>query len=285
MARLTGLQLRARAVVEGFLTGLHQSPYHGFSVEFSQHRPYMPGDSLKHLDYKVLGRTGRYYIKQYQEETNLKAYILLDHSGSMGYLSGEVSKLGYGSNLAAALALLLLRQRDAVGLVTFAEQITMLMPTRSAMGWLTPLTTALEGLAPAGETKVADALMEIAERVKRRGLVVLISDLLDDQERIISGLRAIRHLGHELLVFHVLDPMELSFAFPRDARFRDLESGQILPSRPWHIRGDYQREMADFIDRYRQACSERRIDYRLFSTDTPYEIALFEFLVRRRRLV
>jgi uncharacterized protein (DUF58 family) len=285
VARLTGLQLRARAVVEGFLTGLHQSPYHGFSVEFSQHRPYMPGDSLKHLDYKVLGRTGRYYIKQYQEETNLKAYILLDHSGSMGYLSGEVSKLGYGSNLAAALALLLLRQRDAVGLVTFAEQITMLMPTRSAMGWLTPLTTALEGLAPTGETKVADALMEIAERVKRRGLVVLISDLLDDQERIISGLRAIRHLGHELLVFHVLDPMELSFAFPRDARFRDLENGQILPSRPWHIRTDYQREIVGFIDRYRQACSERRIDYRLFSTDTPYEVALFEFLVRRRRLV
>ncbi len=285
VARLTGLQLRAIAVVEGFLTGLHQSPYHGFSVEFSQHRQYMPGDSLKHLDYKVLGRTGRYYIKQYEEETNLKAYLLVDHSGSMGYGSGTVSKLDYGTSLAAALSLLLLKQRDAVGLVTFAEELTEILEPHSAMGWLGTLTTSLEKLEPSGRTSVPEALLNIAERVKRKGLVVLISDLLDEPDRVLAGMKAIRHIGHELLVFHVLDPLEISFAFPRDARFQDLETDDILPSRPWHVRAEYRREMQSFIDRYRQHCRENRIDYKLFTTDTPYEIALFEFLVRRKRLM
>ena len=245
----------------------------------------MPGDSLKHLDYRVLARTGRYYIKQYEEETNLKAHLLVDHSGSMGYGSGEVSKLDYGSLLAAALSLLLLRQRDAVGLVTFQQELTALLQPHSAMGWLTTLTSQLEKLEPSGQTNVAAALLDIAERVRRRGLVVLISDLLDDPEEIIAGMKAIRHIGHELFVFHVLDPLEISFNFPRDARFQDLETNQVLPSRPWHVRDEYRREMVKFIDKYRQACRENRIDYKLFTTDTPYEIALFEFLVRRKRLV
>ena len=285
VARLAGLQFKALAVVEGFLTGLHQSPYHGFSVEFSQHRQYMPGDTLKHLDYRVLARTGRYYIKQFEEETNLKAYLLVDHSGSMGYGSGGVTKLDYGTCLAAALALLLLKQRDAVGMVTFAEELTEIMEPHSAMGWLSTLTSGMEKLEPAGETSVPNALFDVAERVKRCGLVVLISDLMDDPDRILAGMKAIRHVGHELLVFHVLDPLEISFAFPRDARFQDLETSDIMPSRPWHIRADYRREMEAFIDRYRQHCRQNRIDYKLFTTNTPYEIALFEFLVRRKRLM
>ncbi len=285
VARLSGLQLRAMAVVEGFLTGLHQSPYHGFSVEFSQHRQYMPGDSLRHLDYKVLARTGRYYIKQYEEETNLKAYLLVDHSGSMGYGSGTISKLEYGSLLAAALSLLLLKQRDAVGLVTFERELTGIMQPSSAMGWLGPLTNRLENLMPSGRTEVGKALLDIAERVKRRGLAVLISDLLDDPDRVIAGMKAVRHVGHELLVFHVLDPLEVTFAFSRDARFQDLETDHVLPSRPWHIRDEYRKEMQKFIDNYKQVCRENRIDYRLFTTDTPYERALFEFLVRRKRLI
>jgi len=285
IARLAGLQLKARAVVEGFLTGLHQSPYRGFSVEFSQHRQYMPGDSLKHLDYKVLARTGRYYIKQFEEETNLKAYLLVDHSASMGYSSGTVTKLEYGSLLAAAMSLLLLKQRDAVGLVTFSDKLTGILEPRSAMGWLGPLTNNLEALEPSGKTAVPEALLNIAERVKRRGLVILISDLLDDPEGVIAGMRAIRHIGHEMMVFHVLDPLEISFAFPRDARFRDLETGQVISSRPWHIRDEYRREMQQFIEEYKQRCRENRIDYRLFPTDTPYEIALFELLVRRKRLM
>jgi len=285
VARLSGLQLRAMAVVEGFMTGLHQSPYRGFSVEFSQHRQYMPGDSLKHLDYKVLARTGRYYIKQYEEETNLKAYLLIDHSGSMGYTSSSVTKLQYGTLLASALSLLLLKQRDAVGLVTFKDTLTELLQPHSAMGWLSTLTKHMEHLEPSGKTNVSNALLDIAERVRRRGLVILISDLMDEPEKIIPSMRAIRHMGHELLVFHILDPLEVSFDFPKDARFQDLETDQVLPSRPWHIRQEYRAEMQSFIEKYRQACRENRIDYKMFTTDTPYEIALFEFLVRRKRLI
>ena len=285
IGRLTNLKLRAQAIVEGFLTGLHQSPYHGFSVEFSQHRQYMPGDSLRHLDYKVLAKTGRYYIKQYAEETNLKAYLLIDHSGSMEYGSGEITKLDYGSSLAAALALLLLKQRDAVGLVTFNDVVTSIMPPRSTMGWLEPLTAKLQDLKSSGATEVASALLEIAERVQRKGLVVVISDLLDDPDRTLAGLRALRHVGHDVIVFHILDPMEVSFTFPRDSRFQDLETNNILPTRPWHIRDAYRREVENFIENYRLRCRERMIDYHLFTTDTPYGMALFEFLDRRRRLM
>ncbi len=303
VSRLSGLQLKAMNVVEGFLTGLHQSPFHGFSVEFAQHRPYMPGDSLKHLDYKVLAKTGRYYIKQYQEETNLKAYILLDHSGSMGYGSGSsdapppasppteggsdevLTKLEYGKSLAAAMALLLLKQRDAVGLVNFSDKLDAILPPKSAMGWLGTIVENLEKLEPSGKTEVAAALLDTAERVKRRGLVILISDLLDDPDKTIAGMKAVKHVGHELLVFHILDPLEKSFAFPRDARFKDMETGSILPSRPWHIRDEYRKEMASFIENYRSNCRRERIDYKQFTTDTPYEIALFEFLVRRKRMM
>jgi len=302
VARLANLQLKAAAIVEGFLTGLHQSPYHGFSVEFSQHRPYMPGDALRHLDYKVLAKTGRYYIKQFEEETNLKAYLLVDHSGSMGFSGAGTSaqprpkkdkktvdqvegltKLDYTESLAAALSLLLLKQRDAVGLVTFAQKVTGIMPPHSAMGWLEPLTVKLQGLQPEGETMVASALFDIAERVHRRGLVVVLSDLLDEPDRTLAGLKALRHIGHDVIVFQILDPLEVSFAFPRDARFQDLETREILPSRPWHIRDSYQAMMREFLDYYRRRCRENNIDYHLFTTDMPYSTALFEFLDRRRR--
>lgn len=298
VARLANLQIKARTVVEGFLTGLHQSPYHGFSVEFAQHRPYMPGDSLKHLDYKVLGKTGRYYIKQFEEETNLKAYLLVDHSGSMGF-GGKLkppngnlkiedgsaqSKLEYAECLAAAVSLLLLKQRDAVGLVTFAEKLTGILPPHSAMGWLDPLTKQMQELTPFGKTSVAPALFDVAERVKRRGLVILLSDLLDDQDKTLAAMKAVRHVGHELLVFHILDPLEVSFDFPRDARFKDLETGEFLPTRPWHIKQAYRDEMGKMLEFYKQGCKEAGIDYRLFTTDTPFEVALFEFLTRRKRL-
>jgi len=285
VARLTNLQLKARALVEGFLTGLHQSPYRGFSVEFSQHRPYMPGDSLKHLDYKVLGRTGRYYIKQFAEETNLKAFLLMDHSASMGYGSGEVTKLDYACALAAAMALLLLKQRDAVGLVTFADAVTGVLAPKSATGWLQPLAAHLQHLQPSGGTAVSSALFDIAERVTRRGLVVLFSDLFDDPEATLAGLRALRHIGHDVIVFQILDPLEVSFAFRRDSRFQDLETRQVISTRPWHIRDAYRDEMRRFVDQYRLRCRERMIDYHMFTTDVSYGMALFEFLDRRRRLM
>jgi uncharacterized protein (DUF58 family) len=286
IARLANLRLKAQAVVEGFLTGLHQSPYHGFSVEFAQHRPYMPGDTLRHLDYKVLSRTGRYYIKQFEEETNLKAYLLVDHSGSMGFGdgAGKLTKLEYASCLAASLALLLLKQRDAVGLVTFAEKLTGILPPKSALGWIDPLSRQLMEIQPAGKTSVASVLFDVAERVKRRGLVVLISDLLDEPEKTLAAMRAVRHVGHELLVFQLLDPLEVNFNFPKDARFKDLETGEFVASRPAHIQHAYRAEMERVIEGYRTGCRASRIDYRLFTTDVPYEVGLFEFLARRKKM-
>lgn len=292
LARITNLELRARAVVEGFLTGLHQSPYHGFSVEFAQHRPYNPGDNLKHLDYRVLARTERYYIKQFQEETNLKAYLLVDHSASMGFpldegegASRSVSKLHYAVSLAAALAFLLLKQRDAVGLIPFAEAVEAMLAPRSAMGYLETLLTYLEALRPQGQTQTARALLEIAERVTRRGLVVLISDLWDDPQAVASALRAVRHMGHEVIVFHILHPREIDFAFPREARFRDMETEERIATRPWHIRAFYAREVEAHLERLKGEARAVGIDYNLFTTDQPYEVALFQFLVRRRRLM
>jgi len=283
--RLANLQVRAKAVVEGFLTGLHQSPYHGFSVEFSQHRQYMPGDSLRHLDYKVLAKTGRYYIKQYEEETNLKAYILFDHSGSMGFGSAEITKLDYGKVLAVSLSLLLLKQRDAVGLITFRDDVTGILPPKSAMGWLESLSSRLTDVKAEGETSVTSALYDIAERIKRRGLVIVISDLLDDPKKILAGFKALRHVGHDMIVFQILDPKEIAFDYPKDARFKDLESGEIMPSKPWHIRNAYREAVNEYIENIRFNCRAEKIDYHLFTTDIPYSLALFEFLARRRRMI
>ncbi|MFN3821859.1 MAG: DUF58 domain-containing protein [bacterium] len=292
LARIANLELRAKTVVEGFLTGLHQSPYHGFSVEFAQHRPYNPGDNLKHLDYRVLARTERYYIKQFQEETNLKAYLLVDHSASMGFpppnLSGEynaVTKLHYAVSLAASLAFLLLRQRDAVGLVPFAEKVDAILPPRSAMGYLETLLVQLEGLKAEGQTRTSSVLFEIAERVTRRGLVVLISDLWDDPDRVLSSLRAVRYVGHEVILFQVLHPREIEFNFSRDGLFQDLETNEELPVRPWHLKDHYQKHLKAHLERIKSEARAARIDYFLCPTDQPYEIALFEFLVRRKRLM
>ncbi len=283
--QLENLQVRARAVVEGFLTGLHQSPYHGFSVEFSQHRQYIPGDSLRHLDYKILAKTGRYYIKQYEEETNLKSYILFDHSGSMKFGSGDVTKLNYAKVLAASLSLLLLKQRDAVGLVTFAEEVTSILPPKSALGWLETISSELSDTIPEGKTSVTSSLFNIAERIKRRGLVIVISDLFDDPDKIIAGFKALRHVGHDMIVFHILDRKEITFDYSKDARFQDLETGQILPSKPWHIREEYQKSVNEYVDNIRFNCRGHNIDYHLFTTDIPYSLALYEFLDRRRRMV
>ena len=292
LSRIANLELRAKTVVEGFLTGLHQSPYHGFSVEFAQHRPYNPGDNLRHLDYRILARTERYYIKQFQEETNLKAYLLVDHSASMGFppesLAGEyggVTKLHYAVSLAASLAFLLLRQRDAVGLVPFAEKVDAILPPRSAMGYLETLLVHLEGLKSQGQTRTASVLFEIAERVTRRGLVVLISDLWDDPDRVLSSLRAVRYVGHEVILFQVLHPREIEFNFSRDGLFRDMETNEELPVRPWHLKDHYQRQIKAHLERIKSAARAVRIDYFLCPTDQPYEIALFEFLVRRKRLI
>lgn len=284
VSRLKNMQLRARLVVEGFVAGLHQSPYHGFSVEFAEHRPYMPGDPLKYVDWKVFAKTDRYYLKEFEEETNLKCYLLLDVSKSMDYGTVTTTKLQYATYLAAALAFLMIQQRDAVGLVLYDTELRTYLPPRSVGSYLNVLLAHLENLRPSGQTDIGRNLHAVAERIRRRGLVVVLSDFLDDPSKILSGLRHFRHDGHEVLAFHILDPMERSFAFRGDTKFIDLESEEEMPTQPWHIRRDYRRLLQQFVEALKRGCREQRVDYNLLDTSVPYDTALFQYLTKRKRL-
>jgi len=285
LSKINNLELRAKLVVEGFITGLHRSPFHGFSVEFSQHRPYNTGDSLRFIDWKVFGRTDRFYIKQYEEETNLKSYILLDCSQSMTFTSSAVSKLQYGKYLASALMYLMLLQRDAVGLITFDTQIKKLLPPRSATSYLQVLLGELDRAVPGTDTNIGSVLHSMAERIKRKGLLILISDLFDEPEKVISGLRHFRHNKHEVLVFQLLDPKERSFNFEGDVQFEDLETGEKINTQPWYIKQDYQRKIEEYIGYIKSQCRDHQIDYQLINTDTSLDMALMEYLIKRKKLI
>jgi uncharacterized protein (DUF58 family) len=278
------MDLRARLVVEGFITGLHRSPYHGFSVEFAEHRQYMPGDEIKHIDWKVYGRTDRFFVKQFEEETNLKSYLLLDTSGSMGFGSGKISKLQYATYLAAALAYLMLKQRDSVGLITFDEKIRTFAPPRSVTSYLHELFRELERAKSQSKTNVANTFHELAERIKRRGLIIIFSDLFDNPEKVMAGLKHFRHKKHEVIIFQILDPLERTFNFRKDAQFKDLETGETLNTQPWFIRGEYRALMHEFIETYRKLCRENRIDYVLMDTSQDFDRALVEYLLKRKRI-
>lgn len=228
IASLDKFSLRARLIVEGFIIGLHKSPYHGFSVEFSDHRQYNPGDSIGAIDWKVYAKTNRYYIKRYEEETNLKAYIIVDHSASMGYSSGGITKLDYAKAFASALTYLMLSQQDAVGMLSYAETLTSYIPPRSMRSYMSVLFKELYGLQPQSSTNTAAVLHTLADRIKKRGLIILISDLLDDPQAILQGLQHFRHQKHEVLVFHIQDAQELQFDFKRETEFVDAETGKML---------------------------------------------------------
>lgn len=285
VAKLANMELVARLVVEGFITGLHKSPYHGFSVEFAEHRQYMPGDEVRHIDWKIYGKRDRFYIKQFEEETNLKAYILLDASKSMAYASqGRPSKLEYASYITAALAQLMIQQRDAVGLTIFDEKVRTFMPPHATKTYLKEILRQLDVLQAGNKTTTAVALHTIAERIKRRGLVIVLSDLFDNPHEVMTGLRHFRHKKNEVIVMQVLDPLERSFAFGRDAVFRDLETREEMTTQPWHIQKAYQAEMKKFLEMYKRECRENNIDYVLLDTSTPFDIALIEYLHKRRKI-
>jgi uncharacterized protein (DUF58 family) len=285
VSRLSNMELRARLVVEGFITGLHKSPYHGFSVEFAEHRQYMRGDEIKHVDWKVYGRTDRYYIKQYEEETNLKAYILLDISRSMEYASDkQLKKIEYGAYLAASLSYMMIKQQDAVGLGLFDEALTTYLPPHATRGYLRQILGTLESIRPRHRSGSSRALHQVADRIRRRGLVIVISDLLDDPSSVMTALRHIRHKKNEVIIMHVLDPLEKSFAFGGPALFQDMETGEKLTTHPWQIMNSYQHAMKDFLDFYKRNCRENGIDYLLLDTTTPFDTALTQYLSRRERL-
>jgi uncharacterized protein (DUF58 family) len=285
VAQLANMELRARLVVEGFITGLHKSPYHGFSVEFTEHRPYMPGDEIRHIDWKAYGKTDRYYIKEFEEETNLKTYLILDASKSMDYSSeGQLKKIEYASYLAAALGYLMIEQRDAVGLTVYDERVRTSLPPRATKLYLQQILRELEALKPGNKTGTAQSLHEVAERIKRRGLIVILSDLFDDPVQVMTALKHFRHRGNEVIVMQVLDPLERSFAFGTDAVFRDMETKEELLTQPWHIQTAYRESMHQFLDFYKQECRENAIDYVLLDTATPFDRALFEYLNKRKRI-
>jgi len=287
VARLAHLDVRARLVVEGFIAGMHRSPFHGFSVEFAEHRPYMPGDPLKNLDWKVWARSDRYLVKQYTEEKNLRCHLLVDLSGSMGFKSerAAMSKLEYAQSIAAALAYLMLHQQDAVGVMLFADQPLAYVPPRSVRSHLDVLLKTLGHLEPHGRTRLGPVLHELAERIKRRGLVILCSDLMDRPDEVLSALQHFRHRNHEVIVFHVLDPDEIEFPYTDTATFVDLESGERLTTEPWEIARRYREKLEAWSDFYRRNCRERRIDYVRLDTRTPFDRALLAYLEKRARLL
>jgi uncharacterized protein (DUF58 family) len=286
VARLAHLDVRARLVVEGFIAGMHRSPFHGFSVEFAEHRPYMPGDPLKNLDWKVLAKSDRYLVKQYTEETNLRAHLLVDLSGSMGFQSkrASLSKLEYARSLAAALAYLMIHQQDAVGTMLFADRPLRYVPPRSVRSHLDVVLKTLAEGQPAGRTRLGPALHELAERIKRRGLVVLCSDLMDKPADVLLGLQHFRHRHHEVVVFHILDPDEIEFPYTDTATFVDVESGDRITTEPWEIARRYRERFDAWTAHYRRACRENRIDYVPLDTRTPFDQALLAYLEKRARL-
>ncbi len=286
LARIDDLQLLAKTVVEGFTLGLHRSPFHGSSVEFSEHRPYSPGDEIKHIDWRVYAKIDRYYIKQYEAETNLVCNILLDASASMGYKSdpGALSKLEYASCLAACLAYFMIVQRDAAGLAIFDDKVRLVLPPRLSQSHIRHILSELDALEPGGETDVAGPMHTLADGQKRRGLMVLISDLLGDVEAIKSALQRFRFEGHDIIVFHVMDDAELTFPFSAMTQFEDLETRATTLVSPESTRTTYLRELRKFLTAVEKGCADVKADYKLFNTKTPLEVALSEYLYRRSQL-
>jgi len=283
VARLGTLELKARTVVEGFIAGLHRSPFKGFSVEFAEYRQYIPGDDLSTMDWKVYARSDRHYVKKFEEETNLHCQLLLDVSGSMAYASNGVSKFEYAACLAASLGYLMNRQRDGVGLVAFSDRIVDALPSSTKTGHLRNLLLALDRLEVGSRTNAAKPLHQVADTLSKRGLVVLISDLLDDADAVIRGLKHFQYRGSDVLVFHVLDPDELEFPFDRTTRFEDLESGEEVVAVPAAVREHYLAQIGALIDRYRRELGAAGIDYQLLSTAEPLEMALLAYLSTRSR--
>lgn len=285
-SRLAGLDLVARFIVEGFLIGLHKSPYHGFSAEFSSYREYSPGDDTRRVDWKVYGRTDRFYLKEFEENTNLTCYVILDCSGSMGTGGGGrcPSKFDYARSLTAALVYLVLKQQDAAGLAAFSSEAVRLIPPRARPRHLTDVLSALAGLRPGGRTDPARGLAGLPERMRRRGLVIFLSDCLVEPEPLLEVLKAFRVRGHELVVFQMLSPEERRFPYRELVEFEDAETGTKVTAHGADIRHAYLGALGRHSARLRGALGEMDADFVELTTDTRYDVALVEYLAKRRRL-
>lgn len=283
LAKLEGLQLRARTIVEGYVSGVHRSPYHGFSIEFAEHREYAPGDDLRYLDWKVFGRTDKFYLKQFEEETNLVCNLLLDVSQSMQYKSADapLSKLEYAQCVAAALSYLVLQQQDSVGLATFDQELRALVRPSSNPSHLKQLLHVMQEATAERKTATGPIFHDLAERFKKRGIVVVLSDLFDDVDTMMAGLKHFRHRRHEVILFHVLDPAELDFPFTKTTLFRGLEELPNVLVEPRALRKAYLREFDAYLHRLKRGCRMHRIDYVPMRTDQSFDVALSSYLASR----
>lgn len=283
LARISSLELTARAVVEGFISGLHRSPFTGFSTEFAEYRQYMPGDDLRYLDWKLLGRTDRYYIKKYRADTNAQCHILIDASASMRYSTGALSKLRYAQFLASSLAYLANKQQDAVGFIAFDNEIRTHVPAHNRVGQMRTIFGRMEQLEAGNETALAKMLHLAAERITRRGIVIVISDCYDDPAELISALQHLRFKGNDVIVFHILDRNELDFEFSEPVLLEDSETEEQIHVMPDVLAEGYRNTIRAHIDQLREGATRNRIDYELLTTDKPLDYALFSFLAKRAK--
>ena len=280
--KIGNLELKARLIVEGYISGLHKSPYHGFSVEFAQHREYVPGDDIRHLDWKVYGKSDRYYIKQYEEETNMISYFLLDTSASMRYSSGNMSKYDYACHIVVSLAYLILLQQDAVGLHLFDHEVGKSLPASSNPAYLKDIAHSLSSVEPAEKTDLGPVLHEICGRLHRRGLVVILSDFFDEPGNILEGLRHFRHRKHDVIVFHILDRDEVVFPLQHLSLFEGIEEVELkILANPRALRNAYLREIETFLREIKSGCIANRIDYVQISTDQFLDVALTTYLANK----
>ena len=283
LSSLDNLELRARVVVEGFISGLHKSPHRGFSVEFNDYRHYYRGDDMRHVDWKLYARSDKFYVKQYEDETNVRCYIVLDASASMAYASAAMSKLEYGRTLASALAYFITRQRDAVGLITFDEKVKDYIPALCRQPHLIRILRVLSELKAGNKTDVTRPLADLASNLNRKSLVVLISDMLDDEVKIIKTLQQLRSMGNDVILFHVLDDAELLFPFNQSSEFIDSETQETFITSPAAIRSSYLENLNQYLSYCKKQCQSSGVDYCLLNTSQPLDAALASYMARRAR--
>ncbi|MEO0087702.1 MAG: DUF58 domain-containing protein [candidate division WOR-3 bacterium] len=282
--KIKRLDLKAKLVVEGFLSGFHKSPYKGQSIEFADYRPYLPGDELKKIDWKIFAKTDRFWVREYEEETNLRAYLLLDNSGSMAYKSWEISKFEYASFLTACFAYLLFKQHDSVGIAIFNKKDYQYFPPQCSKFHLSKILKIIEEVKPEGETDILKSLTEIGKKIKKRGLIIVFSDLFDNQENVLKALKNLRHKKNEVLVFHILDPNEINLDYNEPLIFKDLETKREITLDPRGIKKEYQENLKNLFLHYKKECAAHYIDYNLILTNMPFDFVFFNYLEKRARI-
>jgi len=283
--QIDNLYLKAKMIVEGYMSGLHKSPYHGFSIEFSEHRAYGVGDEVKNIDWKLWSKTDKYYIKRFEEETNLLAHIFLDSSKSMDFSSTNISKFEYSKMIVAILSYLMMQQKDASGLVVFDSEIKSTIPPKNNKAHLNTILSIIENTKIGNDTNISKILHVGAEKIKKKGLVILISDLLDNPNKVMNSLKHFKYNNNEVLVFHVLDPKERNLDYNERTVFEDLETNQMIEAEPWQINQSYKKEMDDLIQYYKTECLINKIDYNLLITNQNLEWVLSQFLNKRKKLL